>query len=729
MRNVDVVIPVYDGLEQTSRCIETVLATIDSSWARVVVINDASPDPRIAALLRKYAADNPELVLLENERNLGFVATANRGLRYELDNDVVLLNSDVEVANDWLSRLRDAAYYHRRVASLTPFSNNATICSFPDFCKDNRLLFDLDVAQLDSYFADHFSVVDVFPVPTGVGCCMYMRRDCLDSIGYFDEDTFGRGYGEENDWCQRAEQQGWRNLHLGNCFVYHEGGVSFAQEQTPRVARAMELLDQRYPEYHSSVSAFIAEDPAREVRIPVLLGLFAAQHRPKVLFVSHGMGGGVQEHVNDLAGFCAADALFLQLVPAQEGRSVTLGMFDRGRRLSDGLYFDVDSEFDKLVALLRELGVGYVHFHHTLGMHPRILGIAEALACDYDLTIHDYYLVNANPTLTDAEARFVGDNSPEFDQRCAGHYPLPYGISPGQWRLNQIPLISGARRVIFPSTDCAQRFQRYFDVEQSVICWHPDYLASQPYPQPRWRHDGSRPLRVLVVGAISREKGADMLEQVAAALAGSSVELHLLGYAYRAMGKGIITHGPYDSAEASDLIQAIGPDVVWFPAQWPETYSYTLSLALRLGLPVVVPDIGAFVERVAGRPLSVVRPWESSVQQWQVFWQDIATHGMDKQPVEQATFAAADGHDFYSVEYLQGVEANSGVVSDAVMASLLANFRGIGHQLSTSERWLGRIWRFSRRPLVARLVALVPFGLQQAIKRRFSARPMHDIVR
>ncbi|WP_162300097.1 glycosyltransferase [Kineobactrum sediminis] len=729
MRNVDVIIPVYNGLEETRRCIETALATVDSAWARLVVINDASPDPHITTLLRNYAADNPQLVLLENEHNLGFVATANRGLRYDSNNDAVLLNSDVEVANDWLFRLREAAYHHQRVASLTPFANNATICSFPDFCKDNNLLFDLDVAQLDSHFATHFSVEDVFSIPTGIGCCMYLRRDCLDDIGYFDEDTFGRGYGEENDWCQRAEQAGWRNLHLGNCFVYHKGGVSFAQEQTPRVARAMELLDQRYPHYHATIGSFVVQDPAREVRIPVLLGLFAAQHRPKVLFISHKLGGGVQEHLNELAKLYAADALFLQLVPEQDGQSVTLGIFDQGRRLRDGLYFDVDSEFDKLVALLRELGVGHVHFHHTLGLHPRIWAVAGALDCDYDLTIHDYYLVNGNPTLTDAEARFVAESSPEFDQRCAGHYPLPDGISAQQWRLNQRPLVSRARRVIFPSTDCARRFQRYFTVAQPVICWHPDYLAAQPYPQPQWHHDNSRPLRILVVGAISREKGADILEEVAAALAGSPVEMHLLGYAYRALGKGIITHGPYDSAQAKDLIKTIAPDVVWFPALWPETYSYTLSLALRLGLPVVVPDIGAFVERVAGRVLSVVCPWDRSVREWQLFWQDVAAHGMDQKPGLAAVDTTDEMHDFYADEYLRGVAVISGVVSATVMAGLRENFRGAGHELTSSERWLGRIWRFSRRPLVARLVALVPFGLQQAIKRRFSARPMHDIVR
>ncbi|HAN29809.1 MAG TPA: glycosyl transferase, partial [Haliea salexigens] len=227
VRSVDVVVPVYTGVEETRRCLVTALATIDPEWARLVLVNDGSPDPAITALLRDFAARHPTVVLLENPENLGFVATANRGMQHDVERDVLLLNSDVEVANDWLHRLREAAYQHPRAGSLTPFANNATICSFPNFCKDNALPFNLDLAAIDRVFAEQYTSADAFEVPTGVGCCMYLRRDCLHEVGYFDVETFGRGYGEENDWCQRAKRAGWRNLHLANCFVYHKGGVSF----------------------------------------------------------------------------------------------------------------------------------------------------------------------------------------------------------------------------------------------------------------------------------------------------------------------------------------------------------------------------------------------------------------------------------------------------------------------------------------------------------------------
>ena len=63
------------------------------------------------------------------------------------------------------------------------------------------------------------------------------------------------------------------------------------------------------------------------------------------------------------------------------------------------------------------------------------------------------------------------------------------------------------------------------------------------------------------------------------------------------------------------------------------------------------------------------------------------------------------------------------------MAGLAGHYRAGRPQLTRSERLLAAIWRLSRSPLVARLISLIPFRVQQAIKRRLSSRPMHEIVR
>jgi GT2 family glycosyltransferase/glycosyltransferase involved in cell wall biosynthesis len=729
MRHVDVVIPVYDGYQETVACLASVLRSVDGDWARIVVINDCSPNPQITEYLRQLDATQTQLTLLENEKNLGFVATANRGMAYDDERDVLLLNSDVEVAGDWLHRLREAAYHHELVASVTPFSNNATICSFPNLCENNRLIFDLPLDEIDAQFAAIFSVDDVFQVPTGVGCCMYIRRDCLNKIGFFDFATFGRGYGEENDWCQRAAQSGWRNLHLANCFVYHKGGVSFGSENKPGVVRAQGILDKKHPRYHADIQDYIAADPAREARTRAWLTLFASQDKPKVLMISHKLGGGALQHVEELAQLFCDRALFLLMIPDKDGETVRLSCFDGKRRLKDGLFFDVATDYGKLVDLLRSVGIGRVHFHHTLGLPTRLWVLADDLGCDYDFTVHDYYLVNANPTLTDKDARYVSEALLDFDWQCASHYPLPEGVDGDQWRVNQRLIVEGADRLIFPSFDCSERFHKFFDVKNLIVAWHTDYAQSCPYPEPQWHFPEGRPLRVLVLGALSREKGADVLEVVASELVGQNIEFHLLGYAYRGLGASVIYHGPYDNREVHSLVQGIAPDVVWFPALWPETYSYTLSIALHNGLPVVVPDIGAFAERVRGRPYSTVVNWRRSTAEWRRFWKAVLREKALPGFVDRcSTNRYSVDHDFYSAQYLQAVPVRPASPGAGIPRSLGRNLYADSPDLSRSERVLNAIWIFSRQPVIAKLISIVPFRVQRSIKRFLSHRPIHDIV-
>jgi len=625
--------------------------------------------------------------------------------------------------------LREAAYHHELVASVTPFSNNATICSFPNFCEDNRLIFGLSLDEIDAQFAANFGVDDVFQVPTGVGCGIYIRRDCLNDIGFFDVATFGRGYGEENDWCQRAARAGWCSLHLANCFVYHKSGVSFGSENMPGVARTQETRDKKYPRYQADIQNYIAVDPAREARTRAWLKLFAGQDIPKVLMISHKLGGGVLQHVEELVQLFCDRALFLLMMPDKDGETVSLYCFDGKRRLKDGLFFDVAADYEKLVNLLRSVGIGRVHFHHTMGLPARLWVLPDDIGCDYDLTVHDYYLVNGNPTLTDKDARYVSETQPDFDRQCAGHYPLPKGVNGDQWRANQWPIVEGAARLIFPSVDCSERFHKFFDVKNPIVAWHTDYAPSCPYPEPQWHFPVDRPLRVLVLGSLSREKGADILEEVASGLVGNNIEFHLMGYAYRRLDSSVISHGPYENRKVHSLVEGIAPDVVWFPALWPETYSYTLSIALHNGLPVVVPDIGAFAERMQGRPYSTVTSWNKSTAQWLTFWKAILHDKSLPGFVDQnyANCLSAD-NDFYSAQYLQAVPVRPASTDFRTPDNLARHLYTESSKLSRSERILNGIWIFTRQPIVAKLISIVPFRVQRSVKRFLSRRPMHDIL-
>ena len=264
---IDIVIPVYRNKELTRRCFESIWRNPDPAIGRVYVINDATPELDLNEYCQQLA-QNERVELIEHSENRGFVASVNEGLNLAGDRDVVILNSDTEVPENWLTRLRAAADRHPKAASVTPFSNNATICSYPNFCEDNNIPATLDYGAVDALFAKE-NVGQVVEIPTGVGFCMYLRRAAINDVGLFDEEAFGRGYGEENDWCLRATIKGWQHLLCTDVFVYHAGGASFGAEATGYQANALTVISQRYPDYERQIAAFIEDDPIEPSRYAV----------------------------------------------------------------------------------------------------------------------------------------------------------------------------------------------------------------------------------------------------------------------------------------------------------------------------------------------------------------------------------------------------------------------------------------------------------------------------
>lgn len=268
----EVILPAYNGHDALAACLDSLRRTLPSA-ARVHLVDDASPDPRIAPLLQAFAADPPCAVeLLAQPRNLGFVATVDAAMR-RARGDVVLLNADTITTRGWLERLAACAASDPRIATATPFSNNAEICSFPRFCVANPLPADADAVAAACVAAGPPGYPDL---PTGVGFCMFVRRAALDAIGGFDAATFGRGYGEENDFCRRAAAHGWRNVLCDDAFVGHRGGASFGDTGHRPGGDNLARLLARYPGYNAAVADFIARDPLAPRRARIAAALAGA---------------------------------------------------------------------------------------------------------------------------------------------------------------------------------------------------------------------------------------------------------------------------------------------------------------------------------------------------------------------------------------------------------------------------------------------------------------------
>jgi GT2 family glycosyltransferase/glycosyltransferase involved in cell wall biosynthesis len=609
---VDVVIPVYRGLTQTQRCIKSVLADSDRPPGRVIVVDDRSPEPKLSAWLDRLASTG-RIDLVRNRRNQGFVASINVGIERAGTQDVVLLNSDTEVAAGWLARLTGHAYSAPRIASVSPFSNNATICGYP--CIEAGLpAFGLGVAELDAACraANAGRSVDV---PTTVGFCMYVRRAALDEIGLFDAKAFGRGYGEENDFCLRASARGWRHLLACDTFVYHEGSVSFGADGSAAAEQGMAIVKERYPNYLRIVAQHVKRDAAGPFRFAATMQLLRNSDLPTILLVSHDFGGGVRRHILELVERVSGAANCLLLASTTRGAALSVPALPGHPELS----LPADRVAD-LVVLLEFAGVKRAHIHHLMGMDVDIRGLLHRLNVPFDVTVHDYFAicpqVNLLPWL---QASYCGEPDIAGCNACIADRPSYGSRDIVSWRRGHAWLFIEAERIFCPSEDVRKRLARYGYERNAIVVPHEPVAAGSWAVVPPALGKG-RALRVAVIGVLADHKGAVSVMTVAGAADLAELSIHVIGYVEKELpeplaGRIEIT-GEYEEGELPAALAAVKPHVVWFPSQWPETYSYTLSAAIDAGLPIVATRIGAFPERLEGRPLTWLADPDSSTEEW-----------------------------------------------------------------------------------------------------------------
>jgi GT2 family glycosyltransferase/glycosyltransferase involved in cell wall biosynthesis len=280
----DVVVPVHNALRSTKNCLRT-LRRFAPPWARIVVVNDAS-DARTAAWLREQEG----IVLLENEVNLGFVKTANRGLLHSDAPWVCLLNSDTLMTPGALERMIGRCERDPRIGLCCPLSNNAVNLSVKIPSGEDVFSFAERVARTSpALYPDAVTVV---------GFCLLVRRELIRSVGVFDE-AFGRGYGEETDLHYRSRAAGFRCVVADDTFVYHRSGASFS-DGDERTRRNLKIVMDRWGETHRlELAAFERENALGAVRNAATFEWTRPDDRPgaphDVLFVLPMLGvfGGI----------------------------------------------------------------------------------------------------------------------------------------------------------------------------------------------------------------------------------------------------------------------------------------------------------------------------------------------------------------------------------------------------------------------------------------------------
>ena len=604
---IDIIVPVYLGRAETLACLGAVIETT-AGTATIVVVDDASPDRELAVALADLAAAG-SITLLRNETNQGFPGSVNRALALHPGSDAVLLNADALPFGDWLRRLQAVAYSATDIGTVTPLSNTGSIASYP--AGEGADLLDTEAAAFDSLAAGIGPGIPV-ELPTGVGFCLYLRHDCLEETGLFDAATFAAGYGEENDFCLRARRRNWRHVLAANVYVRHLGNRSFGSRRAALTERNQRLLGLRYPDYDEIVERFIAADPVGAVRRRLDEERLVASAGDVVLLVTLQLPGGVERFVRERCARLRTRGLRpLVVQPGASSLAVCCMLGDDADAYRD-LRYDLPDDLASFRALLARLRVVGAELHHFLGHDSRAIEAVLSLGAPYDAFIHDYSWVCPRLSLLGGEGKFCHEPDLATCEACACTHgtSLAEPASVAALRSRSEIWLRSARAIIAPTADTAARLCRYFpELQPRVEPWEGKIIPAAP-PLAA----SSPPVRVAILGAIGTQKGYEVLLACAqdAMRRALPIEFTVIGFtedddALFATGKVFVT-GVYEESEIDDLLRRGAPHLALFPSVTPETWCYTLSHALRAGLPVIAFDLGAIAERLCGVDRSRVVP-------------------------------------------------------------------------------------------------------------------------
>jgi len=599
---VDIIIPVHTELVVVKACLESVFASTNELLGDILVVDDQSPDPETSAYLAELAATH-KIVLHVNERNEGFVHSVVRAAKVNTNRDFVILNSDTRVANSWLDRLAHHARLtgeDRKVATVTPFSNNATIASYPVMGAVNRFPKDGDVAGLDEVFAAVNPGQSV-TMPTGVGFCMFIARAAWEDVGGFDL-GYGRGYGEEVDLCCALASRGWQHLLAADVFVFHEGGASFGGGAEQLKVAAQKVVDERYPDYPTDVATWIKSDPALPLRMRVDLARLSRGGKNRLLFVSHSMGGGVQQHVDELTRLLteSGDSEVFLLSPVGIN-GIRLQWLREGTHLE--WMFDADSGAQEVFDVCRLLQFARVHFHHFKGLPRWVLQLPAELHLPYDVTIHDFHTACPQVSFLDKDEQYCGRPLVAECRKCVTERPDQWGLGIDDWRRQFGGVLANASRTICPTPAVAAIMEDYFPGVAVEVWPHPDIESAQ-YVGHVGRSLSTR--KIALLGTLSPLKGLDLLESVAQLSEKGDANLHfrIIGATTHPLkpdtGTNVSIYGQFDRELLPEILAVERPDAFLLLSRVPETFSYALSIAMSTGLPVIALDNGAIGERLAG---------------------------------------------------------------------------------------------------------------------------------
>jgi glycosyltransferase involved in cell wall biosynthesis len=340
--------------------------------------------------------------------------------------------------------------------------------------------------------------------------------------------------------------------------------------------------------------------------------------QPVFLLVSHHGGGGTERHLRELAEALNSEGVRAVLLRPSESGSLLWEERDLSwcvtwcRRTA--------AERAPIKELLKLLEPAHVHIHHLMGLPIGLPDWFHEFGLTYDWTIHDYFTVCPRAHLNRADGSYCGEPDTAGCNTCLSRLGDYHGKSVNEsiavWRKRSSRYLSRARRVFAPNEDVRQRLQRYFPDLPILVRPHFERLPEEASLAAPLRP--GELVRVAVLGSIAAIKGSERLMACAreARRRHLPLEFRVLGSTDRddaiARLDNVHVSGAYHERDVFERLAGERCHLAFLPSVWPETFMYTLSIAMAARLYTICFDLGAQAQRLRAWGWGRLLPLEAS---------------------------------------------------------------------------------------------------------------------
>ncbi len=619
--HVAIAVPIYKAAKDVALCLQS-LAAYTPKNVSIYLLDDCSNDPELNKIFLSY--QNVENIhIIQHEHNMGFTKNVNSAFTHiPKDKDVILLNSDTIVGPRWVENLFMAAYSADNIATVTATSNSAGAFSVPELGV-NHIPEWLNHEEISRLFLQESQ--RIYPkVPTGNGFCLYIRRSALNVVSEFDAGAFPRGYGEENDFCMKLLYKGFQHIIADNVYVYHSRTASFnSEEKEKNIKAGRAVLDERYPEYTDLIKVFkdghiqLIRDHSQTILEQNTPSPFA--NKKRVLYIISPETGGTPQTNKDLMFALQNDyAPYLWVVRKDHHRLYKVEHGHLNLIWKKPLQNDVDPYnhtspyLDEIfLSLVQELAIELVHMRHMIFMSTGFSKIAKKINLPLIFSLHDFYSLCPTINLLDSNVKYCDLNCHSVSGVCHNLFdetssPINYrNNNIHNWRNSMEEFLKDCTRFISTVDNVKLLFHKAYPNLKHIpfqIIPHGREILDLDNLEPKLTSERKGKLKILVLGNINDQKGAQIFKELIKSDKNVKYEFHFLGDINPTINsipnKYCTKWGKYNRGDLPRFIKKINPDIGVILSVWPETYCHTLTENWMFDIPVLGIATGAIKDRI-----------------------------------------------------------------------------------------------------------------------------------